>query len=231
MALRRRVMVRFILAALIMPVILFSLAGSLHYWQGWLYYAVLMVPMLAAAGYFLKSDPQFLERRMKFREREPEQRPIVSLGNAVLAAGTLAIAYDLRWNGLDQLPSQIIIAADAGVLLGYCLILWVFRENSYASRTVEVVEGQRVITTGPYSIICHPMYLGILIMFLLTPIALGSFFVLPVFFIYIPVIAVRIINEEKVLLRDLPVYSEYCMAKPYLLMPYFIVIPRCLHGG
>jgi protein-S-isoprenylcysteine O-methyltransferase Ste14 len=157
---------------------------------------------------------------MKSREKESGQRSILFLGNAVLAAGTLAIAYDLRWNGLDQLPSSIIIAADAGVLLGYCLILWVFRVNSYASRTVEVVESQSVITTGPYSIIRHPMYLGILIMFLLTPIALGSFFALPVFFIYIPVIAARIINEEKVLLRDLPGYSEYCMAKPYRLVPY-----------
>lgn len=103
------------------------------------------------------------------------------------------------------------------MLLGYCLILWVFRVNSYASRTVVVVEGQRVITTGPYSIIRH---LGILIMFRLTPIALGSFLALPVFFIYIPVIAARIINEEKVLLRDPPGYSEYCMTKPYRLMPY-----------
>jgi hypothetical protein len=103
----RQVFVRFILAALIMPFILFALAGSIHYWQGWLYYAVLMVPMLAAAGCFLKSDPQFLDRQMRSREREPEQRSMVSLDNAVLVVGTLAIACDLLCNGLYRLMPYI----------------------------------------------------------------------------------------------------------------------------
>lgn len=113
----------------------------------------------------------------------------------------------------------MVIAANAGVLLGYYLIILVFKENSYASRTIEVVEGQKVITTGPYSIIRHPMYLGSIVMFMLTPIALGSWWAAPVFLLYIPLMVWRIVNEEKVLLRDLPGYREYCQKCRYRLMP------------
>jgi protein-S-isoprenylcysteine O-methyltransferase Ste14 len=219
-ALRRLVVIRFGLAALVIPVVLYAMVGTLRYWQGWLYWVVLIIPMLAAVGYFLKNDPELLERRMKYKEKEPEQRTIIFLGNAVLIAGFLAIGYDLRQHGLNQVSSSIVLAADVGVFLGYCLILWVFKENSYASRTIVVVEGQKVITTGPYSIIRHPMYLGFLVMLLLTPIALGSWWAVTVFLLYIPIMVWRIFNEEKVLLRDLPGYYEYCMKKPYRLLPH-----------
>ena len=113
----------------------------------------------------------------------------------------------------------MVLVADAGVFLGYCLILWVFKENSHASRTIEVVDGQKVITTGPYSIIRHPMYLGFLVMYLLTPIALGSSWAEPVFLLYIPILVWRIFSEERVLLRDLPGYCEYCQERSYRLLP------------
>jgi protein-S-isoprenylcysteine O-methyltransferase Ste14 len=175
--------------------------------------------MIVAVSYFLKSDPELLERRMKYKEKESEQRTIVLLGTAVLVAGFLAIAIDLRLHGLNQVPPSLVLAADAGVLIGYCFILWVFKENSYASRTIEVVDGQKVITTGPYSIIRHPMYLGSLVMCLLTPIALGSWWAVPVFSLYIPLLVWRILNEEKVLLRDLPGYYDYCQKMRYRLVP------------
>jgi protein-S-isoprenylcysteine O-methyltransferase Ste14 len=218
-ALRRQIVVRFGLAALLIPFILFAMAGTIHYWQGWLYWMILLLPMLAAAIYFLRNDPELLERRMKYKEKEPEQRTIVLLGTAFLAAGFLTIAIDLRLHGLDLVPSSVVLAANAGVLLGYCFILWVFKENSYTSRTIEVVEGQKLITTGPYSIIRHPMYLGFLVMYLLTPMALGSWWAVPVFSLYIPLMMWRIINEEKVLLRDLPGYSDYCKKMHYRLVP------------
>lgn len=203
-ALRKRVIIRFGLAAVLIPAILFAMAGTLNYWQGWLYWMVLIIPMLFAVSYLLRADPELLERRMKSHEREHEQQIIVRLGSAVWVAGFMVIA----------------LAADAGVFLGYCLVLWVFRENTYASRTVEVVEGQKVITTGAYSIVRHPMYLGSIIMILFTPIALGSWWAVPVFSLYIPVLIWRIFNEERVLLRDLPGYREYCMKRPYRLVPY-----------
>ena len=156
-ALRKQIIIRFGLAAFLIPVILFAMAGTIHYWQGWLYWMVLLIPMVAAVSYFLKTDPKLLERRMKYKEKESEQRTIIHVGTVVLVAGFLAISLDLRLHGLNQVPPSIVLAADAGVLLGYFFILWVFKVNSYASRTIEVVEGQKVITTGPYSIIRHPM--------------------------------------------------------------------------
>ncbi len=219
-AIRKQAMVRFGLAALMIPAIIFAMAGTIHYWQGWLYWMVLSIPMIAAAIYFLRTDPELLRRRMKFQEKEREQQTIVLLGYVVLVAGFLAIGYDLRQNGLNQVPVYAVLAADIGVLLGYCLILWVFKENRYAARTVEVEEGQKVVTTGPYSIIRHPMYLGVLVMYLLTPIALGSWLAVPIVSLYIPLLVWRIIDEEKVLLRDLPGYHEYRMNRPYRLLPF-----------
>jgi protein-S-isoprenylcysteine O-methyltransferase Ste14 len=139
---------------------------------------------MLTAGYFLKSNPELLERRMKCKEKEREQQTIVLLGTAIFIAGFIAIAIDLRLHGLYQVPSSVVLVADAGVFLGYCLILWVFKANSYASRTIEVVKDQKVITAGPYSIIRHPMYLGVLVIYLLTPIALGSWLAVPVFSLY-----------------------------------------------
>lgn len=217
--LRKQLAIRFGLAALIMPIIFYAMAGTLQYWQGWLYLAVLFIPMLVVVSYFLKADPELLERRMKYKEKEREQRAVIFLANTVLAAGFLAISYDLRQHGLNQVSPPVVLAADAGVFLGYSLFIWVLKENSYASRTIVVEVGQKVIGTGPYSIIRHPMYLGAMAMILITPIALGSWRSVPVFLLYIPLIAWRIVNEEKVLLRDLPGYREYCQKRRYRLLP------------
>jgi protein-S-isoprenylcysteine O-methyltransferase Ste14 len=218
-ALKKKVIIRFGLAALLIPTLLFAMVGTLHYWQGWLYWVVLLIPMLVAVRYFLRTDPELLERRMKYKEKEHEQRTIVLLGTVVLVAGFLATAIDLRLHGLNQVPIAIVLAADAGVFLGYCFILWVFKENSYASRTIEVMEGQKVVSTGPYSIIRHPMYLGVLVMYLLTPIALGSWWAAPVFSLSLPIFIWRILNEETGLLRDLPGYYEYRQERRYRLLP------------
>jgi protein-S-isoprenylcysteine O-methyltransferase Ste14 len=217
--LKKQVIIRFGLAALIIPLVLYAMAGSLQYWQGWLYWATLLIPMIGAVSYFLKTDPELLERRMQHKEQEREQRAIIFLGNAILVAGLLAISYDLRQHGLNQVSPFVVLSADAGVFLGYCFILWVFKENSYAARTIKVEENQKVIATGPYSIIRHPMYLGYIVMFLLTPIALGSWLAVPVFILNIPLMVWRILNEEKLLLRDLSGYREYCQERRYRLLP------------
>jgi protein-S-isoprenylcysteine O-methyltransferase Ste14 len=176
--------------------------------------------MLIAVSYLLEHDPELLERRMKYREREKEQQAIIRIGNIVFVAGFLAIGIDLRLHGLDTIPISWILASDAGVLLGYLIVLWVFKENSYASRTIEIVEGQEVITTGPYAIVRHPMYLGVLFIYLATPIALGSGWAVPIFALLIPIIIYRTLNEEKVLLRDVPGYYGYCKERRYRLLSY-----------
>ena len=117
---RKQVIIRFSLAALLIPVVLYALAGTLHYWQGWLYWMVLLVPMLAAVIYFLKADPELLERRMKFQEREREQQAIVLMGTLAFVAGFTAFAIDLRLHGLNMVPCFFVLAANAGVFLGYC---------------------------------------------------------------------------------------------------------------
>ncbi len=218
--LERQAMIRFGLAAVIIPILLYLLAGTLHYWQGWLYWAVIVLPMLVAVHHFLKHEPELLERRMNYREGEKEQRAIVSLSTAVILAGFVAIAIDLRLHGLDSVPVPVILMADAVVFWGYMLVLWVFKENSYASRTIQVAEGQRVISTGPYAIVRHPMYLGVLAMYLATPMALGSWWAVPIFALNIPIIMWRIRAEERLLVEELPGYREYCQKKGYRLLPH-----------
>lgn len=218
--LRKQVIIRFSLAAILIPITLYALAGTLEYWQGWLYWAVLVLPMTLAVSWLLRHDPELLERRMRFREKEKEQQTILKIGTILFMAGFAAIGLDLRRHGLDSLPVAWILIADLAILLGYLLILWVFKVNSYASRTIEVVQSQKVIATGPYAIIRHPMYLGFLVMYLMTPIALGSWRAVPVFALYIPVLIWRILNEEAVLRRELPGYSEYCKVRRYRLLPH-----------
>lgn len=210
---------RFGLAAIIIPLILYLLAGTLHYWQGWLYWTVLVLPMIVAVRHLLKHDPELLERRVKYREEEKEQRAIVSAGALVITAGFVTVAVDLRLHGLDSVPIYWVLIADAVVFFGYMLVLWVFKENSYAARTIQVAERQKVISTGPYAVVRHPMYLGVLAMYLATPIALGSWWAAPIFALNIPIIIWRIIAEERLLLHDLPGYQEYCQRRRYRLLP------------
>lgn len=121
---RKQVLIRFSLAALLIPVILYALAGTIHYWQGWLYWMCLLVPMLAAVIYFVKADPELLERRMKFQEREREQQAIVLMGTGAFVAGFTAIAVDLRLHGLNMVPYFFVLAANAGVFLGCTWVSW-----------------------------------------------------------------------------------------------------------
>lgn len=204
---------------LVLGMMLFGPAGTFDYWQAWAYMAVLFVPMALVVAYFLKTDPQFLERRMRTKEKEARQGLIVKAGAAIFLVGFLVPGLDRRF-GWSEASPEIVLAADAIVFIGYALIFIVFRENSYAGRTVQVDKGQKVITTGPYSIIRHPMYFGTLLMYLATPVALGSFIAVPFFLPFIPMIVLRILNEEEVLRRDLPGYAAYCEKTRYRLLPF-----------
>jgi protein-S-isoprenylcysteine O-methyltransferase Ste14 len=215
---RNAIAVRFLGALAVVGLLLFLPAGTLIYWEAWVYCGILFIPMLVVLRYFLKHDPAMLERRMRMREREAPQRRIVAGGTILFFAAILIPGLDHRF-GWSFLPLPVVLAADAIVFLGYLLFFLVLRENSYASRVVEVEQGQKVISTGPYAIVRHPMYLAITLMFLATPVALGSLWAFIPFLLIPAVLVFRILNEEKVLLRDLPGYGEYRQKVRYRMIP------------
>ncbi len=217
--LRRRIVLIWIAAPIILGLALFGPAGTLDYWQAWLYMATVFIPAFFVVIYFMKKDPAFLERRLRTKEKEAKQGLITKAVSVLFIVAFLVPGLDRRF-GWSGVPAGVSLAADAFVLLGYLLVFLVFRENSYAGRTVQVDKGQTVVSTGPYSVIRHPMYLGALVMWFATPMALGSYAAAPLFLLLGPVIVLRIMNEEEVLRRDLPGYTEYCKRTRYRLLPF-----------
>jgi len=218
-ALIRKMIIRFSLVPLFIGICTLLPAGTFNYWQVYLYFSVIVIPMVFVLLYFLKRDPRFLERRAKGTEKVKEQKLIQLINLPVFMAAFIIPALDRRF-GWSDIPTEIIIATDAVILGGYIIIFLVFRENSYASRIVEIDKEQKVITTGLYSVVRHPMYLGVLIMYMPTPLALGSYWgLIPMVFLPVSLVF-RILNEEKVLSENLEGYKEYCLNTKYRLIPY-----------
>ncbi len=217
-ALLRLVGSRLALFIPIMGAVLFVPAGTLAYWQAWVYLAILLIPMAAVMMYLLKHDPALLERRMRLREKEAPQKTIMKFSYLVFVIAFMLPGLDRRL-GWSHVPLGVVLAADVLVLLGYGLFVLVLRENSYASRVVEVAQGQKVISSGPYALVRHPMYLAAVTMYGFTPLALGSYWALLPTLLIGGVVVMRILNEEKVLLRDLPGYREYTQKTRYRLIP------------
>lgn len=183
-----------------------------------MYLATLLLPMLGSTVYLFKNDPDLLERRMRMREKEGAQRKIIGvLAIYFLLAFTLP-GLDVRF-GWSNVPPLVSILADGLVFTGYMITFWVLTVNSFLSRVVEVDVQQTVVTTGPYAIVRHPMYFGVALLYIASPLALGSYWaVLPALMI-IPLLAARIRNEEEVLLRELVGYAEYRQTVKYRLLP------------
>jgi len=198
--------------------ILFLPAGSFRYWPGWVWWSIISSVTLFITAYFAKNDPKLLARRMKVGEKE-RQPVIISTLSLLSMLAYIVPGLDYRF-GWSTVPFWLIIAANIGVLIGYLFIFLVFRENSYASTVIQVEEEHKVVSTGPYAIVRHPMYLGLLLMFLLTPLALGSYWALIPAFLIIPTIVFRITKEETVLRRELLGYDDYCAKTKYRLLPF-----------
>ena len=214
-----RIIIRFSFLPLVLALLILLPAGTFNYWQVYVYCGILVGPMILVLFYFLKNDPKFLERRTKAKEKEKEQIHIAILSTMIFLSGFIIPGLDHRfaWSGV---PVYIVIAADIIILLGYLIIFIVFRQNSYASRIIEVDEEQKVISTGLYGLVRHPMYVGVLIMYIPTPIALGSYWGLIPFALLPLSLGLRILNEEKVLSENLPGYKEYCQKTRYRLIPF-----------
>jgi len=193
-------------------------AGRWDYWQGWMYIATVFIPMLIVFPYLLINDPALLERRMRMREKEAAQRKIIKLSYIYFLVAFVLPGLDVRF-GWSNMPPLLSVIADAFVFAGYMVFVWVLTVNSYLSRVVEVDANQKVVSTGPYAIVRHPMYFGVSLMYIASPLALGSYWALiPALFI-VPLLIARIRNEEQVLLRDLPGYAEYRHKVKYRLLP------------
>ena len=217
--LKRKIFLIFSLAFIYIAATFLISSGSLGYWQGWLYCITVFIPAFFVLTYFFKRSPEFLERRMKFKEKEVKQKTIIKTAFIFFILGFLIPGLDYRF-GWSAVPLWLVLVSDGVVLLSYFLVFLAFRENIFAGRTVEVFKGQKVIDTGPYAIVRHPMYAGVLPMYLFTPIALGSFWAIIFFLPVFPILILRILNEEEVLRQGLPGYTEYCKKVRYRLLPY-----------
>lgn len=197
---------------------LFISAGSIRYRQAWVYCGILFIPMIGVCAYLLKNSPELLERRMRMKEKEKSQKLFVRLSLVVFLIAWLLPGLDYRFKW-SSVPLTLVIIADVMVFAGYMFCFFVLKENAYASRIIEVEKEQRVISTGPYALIRHPMYLAILIVYLFSPLALGSWWAflatlpLPVLLVF------RIFNEETLLKKELYGYAEYMRKVRYRLIP------------
>ena len=204
---------------LLVGFLLFLPAGSFLYWNGWLLIAVLFVPMIVAGFVMMKKNPELLRKRLNVKEEQSEQKTVIVLSGVMFIAAFIVAGLNFRF-GWIVLQNWIVYAATAVFLLGYILYAEVLRENAYLSRTVEVQENQKVIDTGLYGIVRHPMYMSTFLLFLSMPLVLGSVISFVIMLVYIPIIAKRINNEEQVLEEGLAGYSDYKKQVKYKVIPY-----------
>lgn len=211
--------IKFIMGVLIVGILLFLPAGTFNYWQAWLLLAVLFIPMFSAGVVMILKSPELLRKRLNFSEKESEQKQVVALSGIVFFAAFIVAGLNVRFDWLI-LPAWVSYLAAAIFLFAYVLYAEVLRENMYLSRTVEVQENQKVIDTGLYGIVRHPMYMATIFLFFSMPLVLGSVFSFLILLLYIPIILKRIKNEEKVLEQGLDGYLEYEKKVKYKIIPY-----------
>lgn len=214
-----RALVKFLSGVLLLGLLLFLSAGTLRWRQGWRLMGILFIPMFAAGLVMLKRSPELLKKRLNAREAQGEQRRVILFSALMFLAAFVVAGLNCRfgWIVLPEWVSRVF----AGVfLLGYALYAEVLRENAWLSRTVEVQAGQRVVDTGLYGVVRHPMYMSTLLMFLSMPLVLGSIISLVIMLAYIPIIARRIQNEEQVLERGLAGYAAYRQRVRWRVIPF-----------
>ena len=211
--------IKFMAGLLLTGLLLFLPAGTFAYWQAWLLIGILFVPMFIAGLVMMKRSPELLQKRLNVKEEQREQRVVILLSGIMFMAAFIVAGLNHRFSWI-VLPAWVSYAAAVVFLLAYALYAEVLRENVFLSRTIEVQENQKVIDTGLYGIVRHPMYLCTILLFLSMPLVLGSLISFVIMMAYIPIIDGRIRNEEQVLENGLEGYRDYKRRVRYKVIPY-----------
>jgi len=224
MSIRSRLLVRSAVVLLIMSAMLFLTAGTLRFWEAWVFLAIMFIPMVVFSLYYSERDPQMAERRLQGKEKVKEQKVIIIVFQLIFVTAFLITGFDYRFGWTRELaggvPLWLRIVAQGLVLAGYLAAYWVVEVNRFASRTVQVEPGQQLISTGLYGLVRHPMYSAIIVMWLFIPVALASYVALPLFALVIPIFVLRLLSEERVLKQELPGYVAYCQKTRFRLIPH-----------
>lgn len=210
---------KFSLGLIFSFILVFVPAGTWKYFNGWLFIGLLFIPMLFLGILLWLKAPKLLEKRLRGKEEESEQKKVVVVSGLLFILGFILAGLDYRF-GWSELPDWLVAEASVLLLISYGLYAEVMRENSYLSRTVEIQEGQKVIDTGLYGIVRHPMYMASSLLFVTFPLVLGSAVALPLFLLYPLLLAKRIKNEEALLLEGLPGYAAYCEKVRCRMLPF-----------
>ena len=210
---------KFICGLILVGLLIFLPAGTIHYTGGWLLVGLLFIPMLIAGFVMLFKSPAFLEKRLDAKEKQATQKGVLAFSGLMFIGGFVVAGLDFRF-GWSRMPSAVVIAASILFLFAYALYAEVMRENAYLSRTIKVEAGQTVVDTGLYGIVRHPMYMATVLLFLMIPMVLGSWYALIVFAFYPAIIIVRLKDEEALLTRELAGYAAYKEKVKYRLIPF-----------
>lgn len=219
MKLLANALTKYLCGLLLVGLLIFLPAGTLSYTYGWLLVGLLFGPMLIAGFVMLFKSPEFLKKRLDAKEKQATQKGVVALSGLMFIAGFLVAGLDFRF-GWSYMPAWVVITASALFLVAYALYAEVMRENAYLSRTIKVEQGQTVVDTGLYGIVRHPMYAVTILLFLMIPLVLGSWYALIAFVFYPAIIIVRLKDEEALLTRELPGYEAYKRKVKYRLIPF-----------
>ena len=219
MKLLTEALTKFTCGLLLVGLLIFLPAGTLNYTYGWLLMGLLFGPMLIAGFVMLYKFPEFLKKRLDAKEKQGKQKGVVAVSGLMFIAGFVVAGLDFRF-GWSAMPTWVVIIASALFLIAYALYAEVMRENAYLSRTIKVEQGQTVVDAGMYGVVRHPMYAVTVLLFLMIPLVLGSWYALIAFAFYPAVIVVRLKDEEDLLTRKLPGYAQYKQKVKYRIIPF-----------
>ena len=211
--------IKFLLGVIMIALLLFIPAGTIEYWNGWLFMGILFIPMFIAGIILMIKNPELLRKRLDAKEKETEQKQVVLFSGLMFLLGFIIAGLNYKYNWFI-LPNIVVIISSILFIIAYIIYAEVLKENTYLSRTIEVQENQKVIDTGLYGIVRHPMYMTTILLFLSMPLILGSIFSFVIFLVYPLIIAKRIKNEEEVLEKDLQGYTEYKEKVKYKIIPF-----------